>query len=321
MKTITKSIITSLLLISIIPNILSAIEVPEERDCGTPYQYNKTNTKPSVTVRRTQTTDHRIAVPRGSGTRPSRVTRPKIKELKLPVSIFTGLIKNKFNGLKIHLNNYGSKRGYSWYKGNSSYAKLPSSLGGTKHSFSIEPINKFPYRYYVNDINLKSLKVGTSGNKFALKFAFEEHGTEIKGRCSSKNYAKKVLCIKGSDASAPDVHISQAVASVFLTPTVRNGSISFSTVATDFDANIRVGKTCKALGGLCTAVFDYKSYIKKEVRTALKKVIDKNSIRNKIASALRGELSKVGIKKIVSVQIKGQTLIIRYATPITQAYK
>ena len=324
MKTITKSIITSLLLITLLPNGSSAIEINESKDCGRPYQYNKNDTTPPVRIRRTQTTnhrvtDHRTTVVHEGSTRPSRVNRPKIKELRLPVSIFTGLIKNKFNGLKIHLNNYGSRHGYSWYKGNSSYAKLPSSLGDTKHSFSIDPINKFPYRYYINDINLKSLKVATSGNKFVLKFAFEEQGTEIKGRCATKNYLKKALCIKGSDASAPDIHINQAVASVFLTPSVRNDSISFSTVKTDFNANIRVGKTCQALGGLCTSVFDYKSYIKKEVSKALKKIINKNSIRNKIASTLHGELKKVGIKKIVSVKIKGQTLIIRYAPPVTRS--
>lgn len=306
MKTITKSIITSLLLIGVLPNISSAIEINESKDFTTSYYLN---TKPPTTVQH---------ISHGNTIRPSRVNGPKIKELKLPVSIFTGLIKNKFNGLKIHLNNYGSRDGNSWYRGNSSYVKLPSSLGNKKYSFSIDPINKIPYRYYINDINLKSLKVSTSGNRFALKFAFEEDGTEIKGRCATNNYLKKGLCIKGSDASAPDVHISKAVASVFLTPSIRNNSISFSTVATDFKANIRVGKTCQRLGSLCTSIFDYKSYIKKEVRKSLKKIIDKNSIRNKIASSLRGELLKVGIKKIISVQIKGQLFIIRYSTPVTR---
>jgi len=311
MKTITKLIITNILFIGILSNISFAIEINESKDCGTPYKYKQN----SVPTSNHKVTDHRRTVPRGS-LRPLRPYGAKIKELKLPVSIFTGLIKNKFNGLKIHLNNYGARQGYSWYKGNSSYVKLPLSLGGRKYSFSIPPVNKFPYRYYINDINLKSVKVATSGNRFVLKFAFEEHGTEIKGRCSSKNYLKKALCINGSDASAPDVHISQAIASVFLTPSVRNDSISFSTVATNFKANIRVGKTCQKLGSLCTSIFDYENYIKKEVRKALKEVINKDSIKNKVASALRQELSKVNIKKVISVQIKRQTLIIRYTNPI-----
>ena len=75
MKTISKSFIATLAFISIIPNILSANEVPIERDCGNPYQYDKKAeytpinvTRDKVTVHRTKphvvTHDHRSKAPR-----------------------------------------------------------------------------------------------------------------------------------------------------------------------------------------------------------------------------------------------------------------
>ena len=245
--------------------------------------------------------------------------KSNIIELKLPISIFTSLVKSKFNGLKIHLNNYGSRHGTSWYKGGSSYVTLPPALGGSHHAFSLSPINKFPFRYYINDVNLQSINVTTSKNRFLLQLKFEDRGTEIKGRCAGKG-AKRYLCVKGSDRSAPDVQMNQALASVYLTPSVRNNSLSFSTVSTNFNAKIRVGKTCRKLGSLCTSVFDYKSYIKKEVNKALKKVIDKNSIRDKIASTLRNELAKKGIQKIVGVRIQGNKLIVRFTTSLVSKH-
>jgi len=232
----------------------------------------------------------------------------KISKIQLPVSIFTNIIKKRFNGLKIHLNNYGSRHGNSWYKGNSSYIKLPPFLNNKSYSFSIDPINKFPYRYYINDINLESFNITAKQNRFLIQFNFEEHGTEIKGRCSNN----PILCIKGSDSSAPDIQMNHAVASVYLTPTVRNNSISYSNVSTKFKANITVGKTCKALGSLCTSIFDYKSKIKQEVEKSMQILLDKNFIRNKIASAIRGELSKHRVKKIISAKIQGDMMIIHF---------
>lgn len=239
-------------------------------------------------------------------------------EVKIPVSVLTNKIKKSFKGTKIHLSNYGKKHGNSWYKGGGSYVKLPSALGNSKHVFSLPPVNKFPLRYYVNDINLKAFRVGTNKNRFMLKFYFEDSGTEVKGRCSGGGW-KKIICAKGSDRAAPDIHMSNMIARVYLTPAVRNGSISFGKVSTSFAAKIRIGKTCGMLkkllkkiklgGDICSPI---KNKIKKGVKDALYKSINKNNIRNSIAKALRNELSKRGVKKIVSARIQGNHIVVGF---------
>lgn len=280
-----------------------------------PRKVNATETRPTYTDHRQKQT-RKVRVTRTHPPREAYKTPPvtnNISELKIPASILTGVINNQLNGIKIHLDNYGKRRGNTWYKGGGSYVKLPKSLGGSQYKFDLPPTNKIPFRYYVNDINLSSIKIGTYKNRFVAKFNLEENGTEVKGRCAGGG-VKKIACIKGSDSAAPDVHMKKMIASVYLTPAVRNGSLSFSNVSTDFTADIRIGKTCKVLkalkvGNICSSI---EKEIKKGVKTAMHKSLDNNNIRNAIANALRKELSKQGVKKILSAKIEGGMVVVRY---------
>ncbi len=230
-------------------------------------------------------------------------------ELTLPASFILNEIKRSLNGTKIRLNNYGKQKpNKSWYKGGDSYIKIPGlrriSLG------DIQAINKIPFRYYINDINLRSFNLSVDRNRFLIRFNFEDRGPEIKGRCASKNFFANQLCIKGSDRSAPDIQINRAVASVYLTPAVRNGSVSYGSVSADFNANIRVGKTCEKLG--CNKVIDYKSRIKKTIRTKLAQALNNNSIRNKIASSIKSNLRKFKVDRVTHAAIQGNSIKIKF---------
>ena len=58
MKNINKMYIKGIVLLLIIPHMVSALEVPEERDCGRPYQYNNPIKSPKKVVK-SRFTDHR----------------------------------------------------------------------------------------------------------------------------------------------------------------------------------------------------------------------------------------------------------------------
>ena len=46
----------------------------------------------------------------------------------------------------------------------------------------------------------------------------------------------------------------------------------------------------------------------------MQKSLDNNNIRNAIANALRKELAKHGVKKILSAKVEGGMVILRYLT-------
>lgn len=234
-------------------------------------------------------------------------TTPIIEEINIPFAFFTSEMQDAFQGTKVHLNNYGPRHGNSWYKGNDSYVELPASLGGAKQQFSFPVKNVKPFRFYMNDVNLASIQVDPSQGRLAISFNFESNNTEIKGRCAP-------YCPLGSDSSAPDIQMNNATASVFLTPSVRNGSISFSQVESDFTANIQAQGACDFIGlrTVCNAITDYKSEIKNSAKNAIQNAVDSDSIRNEIAQKMRLKLLSHGVREVVSVEVLSNILVIKH---------
>ncbi len=236
-------------------------------------------------------------------------TEDLIKEINIPFAFFAIEMQSAFQGTKVHLNNYGPRHGNSWYKGNDSFVELPAALGGVKKQFSFPVKNAFPFRYYMNNVNLSSIQVNTSQNKLAIEFNFESNGKEIKGRCSNS-----IKCILGSDLSAPDVQMNNTKASVYLTPSARNGSISFSQVESDFTADIQAQGACDVIGisYVCNALTGYKSEIKNASKQAIQNAVDSDSIRNEIAEKMRLKLVSYGVKDVVSVEVLSNILVIKH---------
>lgn len=223
-----------------------------------------------------------------------------ITEVKVSTSELISVIKSKLHGSKIRLNSYGKRRGYSWHKKNDSYVKVGNFYN---KKFNIPELKKGPYKYNVNDINLKSYNITAENGRFRLNFYFENHGNEIKGRCKGKWYKTGALCINGSDGSAPDVHINNAIATAYLTPSVRNHSISFSNVTVDFNANVRVGKTCRKISYCRILVGRVKNILRNVIRNQIRAALNKNSLKNLIANKTKTVLNKKGIKRIISLKL------------------
>jgi len=234
-------------------------------------------------------------------------TTPIIKEINIPFAFFASEMQAAFQGTKVHLNNYGPRHGNSWYKGNDSYVELPASLGGAKQQFSFPVKNVNPFRFYMNDVNLASIQVNPSQGRLAIDFNFESSGKEIKGRCAP-------YCPLGSDSSAPDIQMNNAKASVFLTPSVRNDSISFSQVESGFAANIQAQGACDFIGlrTVCEAITNYKSEIKNSAKNAIQNAVDSDSIRNEIAEKMRLKLLSHGVREVVSVEVLSNILVIKH---------
>lgn len=239
------------------------------------------------------------------------------KELDIPLAFLASEIQSMFQGTEMRLNNYGPRNGHNWYKSNDSYIKFPSSLQLSKQTFSITPMNKIPYRYYIKNTNLSSVQVAQSQNKIAMTFNFESAGKEIKGHCATSNVAKRLaLCPLGSDLSAPDVQMNNAKATVYLTPAQYGNSISFSQVETDFTANIQAQGACDViiLSSACNGLTGYKAGIKEAVKVATKAAVNQDGIRTLVAVALRRKLDEHGVTNIKSVSVVNGYLVVKYRT-------
>jgi hypothetical protein len=239
-------------------------------------------------------------------------SKPIIKEISLPLQIFANEIQSTFQSTKMRLNNYGDKHGNTWYKGNDSYVELPASLKVPKQQFSFPAMNDYPFRYYMNDVNLSSVQVDVAQDRLAVEFNFESSGKELKGHC-----ATLVLCPLGEDLTAPDVEINNMKVTVYLTPVARYGSISFSQVDVDFAADIQAQGGCDVavISSVCDLLTGYKQKIKDTAKSAIKNMIDRNDVRNEIANKMRLPLAVYDIKNITNVSVANDYIDITYSIP------
>ena len=239
-----------------------------------------------------------------------------IKIKKVPAIVLTTLMQKELEGVKIHLNNFGPKHGWSWYKGNDSYIKLPSNLGGNTSRFSFPALNKFPYRYYINDVNSGRIRVYANPNRFFnVRIPFEESGIEIKGMCSSKNVAKNALCITGADRAAPDIHISGMAITISMTlkPSADKRSITIGSMQAKFQARtIRIGRNCTLGQGICQPLGGLKQVLEREVSKRFANIIKTSRIYSAIENGMRPTIQRLGIRRVLGVWLSRGELLISY---------
>ncbi len=238
-----------------------------------------------------------------------------VKEFALPMAYIAAEIQSLFQGTNIHLSNYGDRRGNTWFAGNDSFIELPAALNVPKRKFTISPMNKIPYRYYIQNVNLSSVQVAADYEKLKMTFNFESGGREIKGRCAGGGILAPA-CIGGSDSSAPDIEMNNAKAFIYFTPTIRNDSISFAQVETDFSASIQAHGVCNVpvLSAVCSGLTNYKGEIKNAVKSSAKNAVDNDSLRNLVATRLRAKLNEHGVRNLSSLTVQNGYLIINYVT-------
>ena len=245
-----------------------------------------------------------------------------VKEFSIPMAYIAAEIQSLFQETSIHLSNYGDRRGNTWFAGNDSFIELPGALNVPKMKFTIDPMNKIPYRYYIQNVNLSSVQVAADYEQLKMTFSFESGGREIKGRCAGGGVLG-VACAGGSDSSAPDIEMNNAKAFVYFTPTIRNDSISFAQVETDFSASIQAHGVCNVpvLSAVCSGLAGYKDKIKNAVKSSARNAVDNDSLRNIVATKLRAKLNEHGVRNLSNISVQNGYLIINYVEHTGQIYQ
>jgi hypothetical protein len=208
-----------------------------------------------------------------------------------------------FAGTQIRLNNY---------RGNDSFVRLPTSLGGLRIPFTIPVERHGAFSYYVRDINLSNIGVNRVGGAIRLRFQFESGGpAELKGRCRGPVWD----CPFGSDSTAPDGQLNNLRVDVSLTP-ARFYSRDSRSVDLSF-GDVRVAASVSAdIHGIIGEVPGIDGFIEEEIKeqlsTRIRAMIDQRSVRALVAANLRPVLDRLGIGTIQEVRFVGSTLLIRH---------
>jgi hypothetical protein len=230
---------------------------------------------------------------------------------RINASLLAAVIEGAFRGTVIHLNNY-SPRSHavagrdSWHVANDSFFTLPRALGGRNTNFDLLEVSRRPLRYYVRDMNLSRVAVRAGSDAFRLIFSFEDRGpTEIKGRCSNTTSSIDLACPAGSDSTAPDFEINNALLEVHLTPTRdASGNLTYGALRVTFEASVEGG----GAGGIFEE--EVERSIKRTVEDIVTRRLDQRGLRDAVAGALRPELNRRGIGTIIAVRFEGGDLVI-----------
>ena len=235
--------------------------------------------------------------------------------IRIDAGLIASQIENAFRGTTLRLNNYGPRRGDSWYLANDSLLRLGAPLGGREHRFTIPevvirarvkvpllPDPKYTARYYISDMNLIRVSVAAEGAALRIRMEFDSRGTELKGRCSAG-------CVVGSDDTAPDFQINRSRVDVSLTPAVFRDGLAYSSVNAQFSARV----DSSGLGEFFER--RVKSEIKSRLEPAIVNALNNDDVRMRIYSALRPTLDTARIGVVRSVRLEGRNLVIDHTPP------
>lgn len=239
---------------------------------------------------------------------------------RIPLALLTSLMEGCLRGTQIHLNNHGPRHGDSWLVANDSFLRLSGCLGGEETRFTLpEHVEDGRLRprvrmlYYINDLNLQGIDVGTEGRSFKLTLQFDDAGTELKGHCIKRELIGNGWkdCPVGTDQGAPDIQIQRARVHVFLEPSAYLGGISFGRVQAQFEGTIQAGGGCDVLGiDLCEKLAHYKREVRQQIEQAFTTLINRGSTHSAVARTFREILDARGIGEVRSASIEGGQLII-----------
>jgi hypothetical protein len=223
-----------------------------------------------------------------------------VAENRISRSILTSAVRSVFDGTQIRLHNEG---------GNDSWVRLPAGLGGRVTRLDIPVYRDGARRYYVRDINLRSIDADVSGGLIRLGLHFEGNGIELKGECRGS----VIECPVGRDDSAPDVHLGSVSVNAFLKPERFVNADSVDVSFGEVDIQIAMNAQVRGVPGL---VPGFNAAVGREIRRALHRqlmaMIDQRSVRAAVARELRRALDPLGIGRIQAVRFEGNTLVIRH---------
>jgi hypothetical protein len=228
----------------------------------------------------------------------------------VPAILVAAAIGVNFEGLQVHLNNFGRRHGDSWHVAASSFVRLPAGLGGRTITFTIPelvirarvhlplvPDPRFTARYYVSDFNTNLVRTEPFSGAIKITVRFESRGVELKGRCSAG-------CIAGSDSTAPDFQINNARVDVIFALAALDGCISYASPRGEFHANVDASGIGEFFDG------QVKSTIKRMLEPAIASALNDLTIRRRVAAAVRPQLDRMGIGRVTAVRMVGERDVV-----------
>lgn len=240
--------------------------------------------------------------------------------IPVPKAVVVGAFNTALSGVKVHVDNYGSKQGTSWLS-QQSYILLPD---GSKKKFNIpeqttDVTKRRKWRHYINDFNSKEIQVAANGSQLEMTVHFESQGEEIKGKCiKTKLSGKKKECTLNMER---DIHLNNSSIEVSLKPAAYNGSIAFSNVGAKFKTDLHIpNKLCQLFSGLCGKIESFikskiKNAIESNIKTQLNKSAVKKAVADKVKNALKGTIDPEW--KVIDVASSGSNYVIKVQRPDT----
>jgi hypothetical protein len=223
-------------------------------------------------------------------------------------SVITGQVQRLFNGTQMRINNLGPQHGTSNHLPNDSVIRFPASLDGREIRFNIPEFKSGPYRYYVQDINLRLVTTQIEGEFFRLTLHLEGSGPEFRGFCVTGN----VLCLPGRDDAAPDVQWSNDPrVEVLLRPIAREGSITFGEVQVRVRGDIQARGICSAID-VCHLATNYDREIQRAIQNSFRAFLNQTSIRRMVAQAIRPALDGLGIGHVMTAELRNGQLVLSF---------
>jgi hypothetical protein len=231
--------------------------------------------------------------------------RVTMLEQRINMDLLALAVDAAFRGTAIHINNFDSST-QSW-RADDAFIRLPADLGGREIRWSMEPFVMSPRRYFVNDINLARTAVTRVGGELKIHLTFETNGMEFIGQCSDD-----FGCIAG----APDVQAELEV-DIFLTPDRFSSAeipvgLSYGNLRVVARPNAHADGLCLVVDGICNAFTDYRDRIRRGLEANIQSALDNNQRRRDVARALQAIVDALDAREIVSVEVVGVNLVMRY---------
>lgn len=222
--------------------------------------------------------------------------RVNLVEHSVSMLTLADVVDGMLRQMRVRLNNFDANT--RWRKWGDSYIRFPEALvpaPANEIRLEIEPAVNGPRQYFINDVNLSSVRVYPSGRDLRVELKFENEGMELIGDCRND-----LGCLVG----APDVELDLKIDIYLTLDRHRNRpdgrwDLSFSRVNIVTNVNAQADGLCLVFDYICTAVNDYRALIRETVERNLRAQIDTPALRNQVGRALRplgcrGELQSVG---------------------------
>ncbi|VAW73585.1 hypothetical protein MNBD_GAMMA12-883 [hydrothermal vent metagenome] len=241
-------------------------------------------------------------------------------DVKIPISRALNAFNIALNGVKIHLNTLGPKRGTSWYR-NTSFV----SIYGRRFNINIRDIpersitRRRKWRVYINNVNSKSIRTSLSQNRINLNIQFESEGREIVGRCLYDPPGRRRSWRECRNRFSRDAHVNDARVKISFIPTAKSGTISLRNVTAKVDFNLRpTTRLCKLIKRKCESISNsIKNITTREIQRKLVSVISQRQFD--LASRIRRANGFINFVRpgwrINRVRIIPRFLVVNVTTP------